>query len=290
MVKRKLIEYGFITLGVLCLHVGFYFFLQPINLVIGGMMGVSMLLAPIINVISIGTIYLILNVSALIIGGLIFGKQFFLRTVYATLLAPLLVALFEVLDISPNLLLDHIDSNYQLFVAAIGSGALIGIGVGCVLRYNASTGGMDVYQKMVNQYLKVPFSVAVYITDGIIVLIGMALNIQTGVFAIISLVLSAVLIDKVAVAGRNSYTVLIITKKADAIKEKIFEKLDRGLTKVKAIGGYTGEEKDMIICSISRQQLYDLKEFVREIDPLAFSLILHTKEVLGEGFHRNDIV
>src|SRR5690606_33957935 len=137
---------------------------------------------------------------------------------------------------------------------------------GLVLRNNSSTGGMDVYQKLVNKYMKVPFSIAVYVTDGIIILIGMLIKFDSGVFAIISMIISAILIEKVAVAGRNSYTVLIITNKAEDIKAEIFKYLDRGLTRVKALGGYTNQEKDMIICSIGRQQIYDMKEIIKEVD------------------------
>ena len=73
--------------------------------------------------------------------------------------------------------------NYQLLVASIAGGVLIGVGIGLVLRYNATTGGMDVIQKIVNKYLKVPFSVAVYVTDGLVIILGAFLSLQNGLFA-----------------------------------------------------------------------------------------------------------
>lgn len=289
MIKRKVMEYTMITIGVSLLHIGFYFFLQPLAMVIGGMMGISVLIEPSLPFLSIGTIYLSLNIIALIIGGIFFGKQFLLRTVYATLLAPLLVFVFELAKVPTDLILSQIDNHYEIIIATLGSGVFVGVGIGLVLRYNSSTGGMDVYQKLVNKYLRVPFSVAVYVTDGIIIMFGMFLNLQNGLFAVISMLITGLLIEKVAVAGRSSYTALIITKKTDEIKELIFNKLDRGMTKVRVVGGYTDHEKDMIICSIYRQQVYDLKEIILSIDPSAFTLILQTKEVLGEGFHRNEL-
>lgn len=289
MIKRKVMEYSIITLGVFLLHIGFYFFLQPIAMVIGGMMGISVLIEPLIPFLSLGSIYLSLNIIALIIGGIFFGKQFLLRTVYATLLAPLLVFIFELVKVPTDLILSQIETYYVTIIGTLGSGVFVGTGIGLVLRYNSSTGGMDVYQKLVNKYLKVPFSIAVYVTDGIIILFGMFLNFQNGLFAVISMLITGLLIEKVAIAGRSSYTALIITKKTDQIKELIFEKLDRGMTKVRVVGGYTDHEKDMIICSIYRQQVYDLKQIILSVDPGAFTLILQTKEVLGEGFHRNEL-
>src|SRR5690606_32579519 len=141
-----------------------------------------------------------------------------------------------------DLIINQIDTHYVTLVATLGSGVFVGVGIGLVLRYNSSTGGMDVYQKLVNKYLKVPFSIAVYVTDGIIILFGMFLNFQNGLFAVISMLITGLLIEKVAIAGRSSYTALIITNKTDQIKAVIFSKLDRGMTKVRVVGGYTDHE------------------------------------------------
>lgn len=288
MIKDKIISYVFITLGVFVLHIGFYFFLQPLGLIIGGMMGLSLLIEPYIP-LSLGLIYLIANIISLIIGGLIFGKDFFLKTIYATILAPLLVTLFEMFQINDSLLMSKIDMNYQLLVASIAGGVLVGLGIGIVLRYNATTGGMDIYQKMINKYLKVPFSVAVYVTDGLIILFGMFISFQNGLFAVLSMLLTAYMIEKTAVFGRSSFALLIITEKHEEIQKAIFEQIDRGVTRLKAIGGYSGNPKELVITTVTRQELYHAKDFVTLIDPNAFTLIISTKEVLGAGFHRDDI-
>lgn len=283
-------DYLFITIGVFLLHIGFYFFLQPIQMVIGGMMGLSILLEPVIP-LSVGTIYLILNIVSLIVGLLVFGKTFFIRTFYAALLAPLLTTLFEILEIPSDLFInsDMVSPHNQLLISALASGALIGIGMGLVLRHNATTGGIDVYQKMINKYLKVPFTVAMYLTDGLLVLIGMVFNFEVGMFAIISIVITTILLEKVAIFGRSAYAILIITDHGERVKDEIFRRTERGVTKAKVVGGYTGKDKEMIITTVIRQELYHIKDLVLEVDPKAFTLILHTKEVLGEGFHRDEL-
>jgi len=286
--KEKLKSYAMISIGVFALHLGFYFFLQPLNLVIGGMMGISMLVLPYIP-LSIGVIYFLFNVIALIFGALIFGKEFFARTVYATILAPLLVTLFELIGISDSLIMDQISPNYQLLIGALSGGVLIGVGIGFVLRFNATTGGIDVFQKAINKYLKVPFSVAVYVTDGIIIVLGMLVNFESGIFAIFTMFVTTVMINKTAIMGRSAYALLIISEKTEEIKKTILHDIERGLTFLKATGGYTLREKEIVITTVSRQELYYLKDKITELDPSAFTLIISTKEVLGDGFHRNDI-
>lgn len=288
MNKNHFKSYMLIIVGVLLLHIGFYFFLQPIGLIIGGMMGVSLLLEPLIP-LSTGLTYLILNIIALGLGGLIFGKDFLVKTILASILSPLLVTLFEVLNISDTLIMSQIDLHYQLLVASVAGGVLIGIGIGLVLRYNATTGGMDVFQKMINKYLKVPFSVAVYLTDGIVILIGAYLSIQNGLFAILSMLITALMIEKTAILGRSAFALMIITKKHEEIKQAIYARIDRGVTRIRVVGGYSGIEKELILTTMSRQQLYTAKEFITEIDPQAFTLIISTKEVLGEGFYRDEL-
>lgn len=288
MNKDIIKSYVLITLGVFLLHLGFYFFLQPVALVTGGMMGISILLEPFIP-LSTGVTYLVLNLGALILGGVLFGKDFFIKTVFASLLAPLLVTLFELLGIHDTLILNQIDQHYQLLVASVAGGALIGVGIGLVLRYNATTGGMDVFQKIINKYLKVPFSVALYVTDGLIILVGAYLSIQNGMFAILSMLITAYMLEKTAVFGRSAFALLIITRKHEEIKQAIYQKIDRGVTRIRAVGGYSGRDKEIVLTTMNRQQLYAAKEFITEIDPNAFTLIISTKEVLGAGFHRDDL-
>lgn len=288
MNKSHLKAYILIIVGVFLLHIGFYFFLQPIGLIIGGMMGVSLLLEPLIP-LSTGFTYLVLNIIALTLGGLFFGKAFLFKTILASILSPLLVTLFEALNIPDTLIMSQIDLHYQLLVASVAGGVLIGVGIGIVLRYNATTGGMDVFQKVINKYLKVPFSVAVYLTDGIVILIGAYLSIQNGLFAILSMLITALMIEKTAVLGRSAFALMIITKKHDEIKQAIYERVDRGVTRIRVVGGYSGVEKELILTTMSRQQLYTAKEFITEIDPQAFTLIISTKEVLGEGFYRDQL-
>lgn len=251
-------------------------------------MGVVLLAEPILP-ISVGLAYLILNIISLIIGGIFLGRDFFMKTVYATILGPVIVSILEFLQIKDTLIMQQLDTHYHLLIGSIAGGVLIGLGLGIVLRCGATTGGMDVYQKMINKFFKVPFTFAMYITDGLIILIGMTVSLQNGLFAIISILMMTMIIEKTAVIGRSAFAILIITDHGEKIKDRIFKDIDRGLTRAKVTGGYSNKEKEMVITTVTRQELYQLKEIILDEDPNAFTLILSTKEVLGLGFHRDEI-
>lgn len=275
---KELIEISF---GVLLLMVGFYFFLLPQKMVIGGVMGIAVLLE---SFISVSLFIFIVNVFLLIIGYIFLGKSFFLKTVYASLLAPVIVWILELTVPSDILMREMTES--PLMVSMLFGGALVGLGLGIVIRNNATTGGIDVIQHLLHKYLNVPFTTAMYAIDGLIILIAMTINFQLGLYALGAIIISGMIIDRISIEGKSGYTAFIVTKDATKMRDQIYEKLDRGITKVKVVGGYSNQEKDMVICTINKFQFYHFKQIVKAIDPHAFTFVTKTKEALGEGFSR----
>jgi uncharacterized membrane-anchored protein YitT (DUF2179 family) len=285
-VKRaKTIEILEITAGVILLSLGFYFFLLPMNLVIGGVMGISVIIQ---QWIPVSTFMFIANVFLLIIGGIFLGKVFFLKTIYATILSPGIIFILE-RTVSNDFFMQHMTES-PLLISAVFGGLFIGIGLGMVLRCNATTGGMDIVQNIMNKFLHIPFSTAMYITDGIIIFIAMIIDFQLGLYAVGAMLISGMIIDRIAIEGKSGYTAFIVTNFSDDIQKEIFDKLERGVTKVKVVGGFTKKEKDMIICTVDRVQLYNFKRIIKQTDPKAFTFVTRTKEALGEGFSREGAV
>lgn len=284
MTKKRLYEYILITAGVISLAIGFYFFLQPLNLVTGGVTGIALLVEEHVS-FPISFFIFIMNVIALLIGALVLGKQFAYRTIYGTILLPILIFILE-LAFEPNMILENVDPNQLYLISAVFAGLLTGLGLGLVIRNNATTGGMDVYQKIISNKTRLPFSIVLILTDGIVILFGLFSNVNSGLFALISLIITSLVINFVTIAGKNSYTGFIITDEHNEklFRDEIYKRLDRGFTKIKAVGGYTENEKTMIICTVYRHQVYILKDIIYEIDPTSFSLIMHTNEVIGSGF------
>ena len=271
-----------ISFGVLLLMTGFYFFLLPQKMVIGGVMGIAVLLE---SYISVSLFIYIVNISLLIVGYLFIGKSFFLKTVYASLLAPTIVWVFE-LTVQNDIIMKEMTES-PLMVTMLFGGALVGLGLGIVIRNNATTGGMDVVQHLLHKYLNIPFTTAMYAIDGLIVLTAMTINFQLGLYAIGAIIISGMIIDRISIEGKSGYTAFIVTKDANKMRDQIYQKLDRGITKIKVIGGYSNQEKDMVICTINKFQFYHFKQIIKAIDPHAFTFVTKTKEALGEGFSRS---
>lgn len=278
-----------ISLGVFFVSVAFYYLFLPANLVTGGVTGLSIIFKDwfSVNDAIMSVFIFIMNGLLLIFGGLILGKEFFFKTIYGTLLLPLLTLLFSLLPIDNNIFLESISNdNYQIIIVSTLGGVLTGIGLGLVFKNNATTGGTDVIQKILYEKLKVPYSAAIYLTDGVIIALGLYFfGVDSTYFAIIALVISGTVVDKVILSGRAGYTLFIVTNEYHNLKEQIYLKLDRGITKASVVGGYSETERDMIICTITKNQLYHLKSIIFDVDPNAFTFITKTSESVGQGFN-----
>lgn len=286
--KTKLRETLEITFGVILVSIGFYFLYLPANLVTGGVTGTSIIIKEIfsINETMMSIFLFIVNSALLLIGGLVLGKEFFLKTIYGTLLLPALTLLYSLLPIENSVFYNNIieDSHKIIIISTLGA-FFTGFGLGYVFKNNATTGGTDVIQRILYDKLKVPYSVAIYLTDGVIIGLGFWIfGIDNTYFAIVALIISATVVDKVMLTGKSGYTLFIVTNKYHDLKEQIYLKLDRGITKASVVGGYSDRNHDMIICTISKNQLYHIKAVIKEVDPNAFTFITKTVESVGKGF------
>lgn len=283
---RELVE---ISLGTLFVAIGFYYLLLPTDLVTGGVTGLSIVFKETFKISSdqiISIFIFIVNMVLLLIGYLILGKEFFFKTIYGTILLPLFTFIFSLIPVANDFFIKNIqsDGNLLIIVSTI-SGVLTGLGLGLVFRNNATTGGSDVIQRILYEKLKVPYSVALYITDGIIIALGLLIfGIENTYFAVLTLIIAGIVIDKVNLNGRDGYTLFIVTTKYSILKEQIYKQIDRGVTKASVIGGYSEKSQDMIICTISKRQLYHIKAIIAEYDEQAFTFITKTVESVGQGF------
>ncbi|MCK9235320.1 MAG: YitT family protein [Acholeplasmataceae bacterium] len=281
MSKERIFEFLEITGGVILLTLGFYFFLLPQDLIVGGVMGIAIITQGFIRV---STFIMLANVILLLTGLIFLGKQFFIKTAYATLVYPVIIFILEK-TIEPDYFMKHMTESPYLVASVFGALSL-GVGLGMVIRNNATTGGVDVIQNIMHKYLKIPFAWALYITDGIIIIIALLINFQAGLYAFGTMLLTGFIIDRMHIEGKSGYTAFILTNHVEKMQAEIYRRLDRGITKIKAIGGYQNVEKEMIVCTIDRFQLYTFKHLIQEIDPKAFTFVTRTKEALGYGFSR----
>jgi uncharacterized membrane-anchored protein YitT (DUF2179 family) len=297
-VIKHLKVYLNIFIGVLCIAVAYYFLFLPLNIVTGGVTGIAIILSGIFKegFFSSSLLILILNILFLVIGLIFLGKEFFIKTLFGSIFLPLIIGLFEVLQLPPDYLFTidnsvlnvvNTEMNYisRIILAVILGSILTGVGLGLCFRVNATTGGMDIVQKIIAKYLHIPYSKTVYFTDGIVVVVALLVfGVEMTMYNLISIYLIGIFVDLIHMGGASRRTVFILSKKNEEIKEVIINRLGRGVTVVPANGGYSGDCYEMLICTLSRNESYLLKDLICEIDSNAFTFFVSAKEVYGDGF------
>lgn len=289
--KEHITSWLIVTLGNLLVAFSFSFFLDPNNLVIGGTTGLSTIFRYLFSWDTAITSFVV-NTALLIIGLFLLGKEFFIKTVYSTLIFPFMIKGF-------NLIYDLITPDGHVLISdpmlvIIFSSLILGYGIGLVLKQGGTTGGTEVGQKILLKYMHIPFSVSLFLIDGVIILLGaifinesnQLMDFHMILYAVIFMYLSGLVMDQIVFSGFNSRKVTIISEKNEEIKQKILQDFERGVTQIRVIGGYTNEDKTQLVCVLSSNEFYKLKGLIHEIDPKAFFYVVRASEVSGEGFTR----
>ncbi len=279
----KIEQYIMISLGIILMVAGFYYFLIPAEIVAGGVTGVGLVLNHVFN-FSISLTVLILNGFLLVLGLLFLGKKVFLRSIYGSLLFPLVLFLFE--EFVPP-----IDIQNDLVIAVVFGGVLLGLGFGVVIKYGGTSGGTDIPVKILNKKLKMPISFSIYLIDGMIVGLGIIAfystnGIVSGLYALISIYISGRIADLVIVGSNSKKAMQIITDYPDEIKSGIYESILRGVTEISIKGGYTKNKKTMLVTVITKQEYYVIRNIIAKIDENAFVYVTPATEIHGDFFER----
>ena len=168
--KKKLKAFLWITFGVFLISFSYYFFLEPSKLVTGGVTGLMIMLEPYLPFPPSILMYII-NISLLFIGLLLLGKDFFLKTCYASVLSPTFILILEK-TCESDIILKGVNSANWYFISMIVASVFMAFGLGICFRVNATTGGMDIIQKIMTKYLHIPYSKTMYLTDWVIILLS----------------------------------------------------------------------------------------------------------------------
>ena len=176
-----------------------------------------------------------------------------------------------------------------MLIIVLFSALLSGVSIGLALKYGASTGGIDIIEKIMLKYFNVPYSVTLFVCDGITIVIAsfLAVNLLPIFYGAIYMYLMGRLIDSVVFGGFRSYSVTIITSKCEEVKNFILMNVNRGLTIVDAEGGYTGKDLKMIICIMTSNEVSNIRGNIKLLDENAFMYITQTSEVSGIGFTKD---
>lgn len=289
--KGQFKEYFWMTVGVMLVALSFSFFLDPYNLVIGGVGGIAIIFKQYMDT---SLMILIINVFLLIIALIFLGKRQCINSIYGSLTFPLFTKIFNIIYEALKKLNDgnNLISNDNMLLITIFGAIVIGVGLGLVVKHGGTTGGTEIPQNIFLKYWKIPYSVSLFMVDGVIVFLGF-LFVRDGsgklqydflLYAIIFIYLSGIVMDQIVFRGFNKRAVYIISEKNDEIKQRILVDFERGVTEIKAIGCYTGKERSKLVCVLSSKEFYKLKAIINDIDPTAFYYVVRANEVGGEGF------
>ena len=269
----------FIVLGNLIYSFGIIAFIEPQELITGGVTGLSLFIHYQFNFLPVSVLMFALNAIFFILGLVVLGKKFALSTLASSIINPICIALLEFLDLSAF-------QFEELWLSLIAGGACIGFGLGLVMRVGASTGGVDIIAIMINRKFSfITMGFAISAIDIIILLIQLV--IKPLEFVLYGIVLAAIysgVIDKIVMAGNDRVEVLIISKKEMEIRNLIMHQFDRGVTLLHSKTGYLENELDTILTVIDIRDIGRVKERVYNIDPDAFLVISKVSEVGGRGF------
>jgi len=272
-------RYLMITFGIVLMVSGYYFFLIPVDLVAGGVTGLALVVYEITG-LTISYFVFIMNMILLVLGLIILGKKVFLRSIYGSILFPVVLYVFE-------RFVPLLDMENDFVIATIFGGALLGLGFGYVLKYGGTSGGTDIPVKILKDKLNIPVSVSMYIVDGSIILLGVIAfyqdyGIVVGLYAMLTMFISGKIADIVILGNSTKKAVQIITTNKDEIKEAIYEAIHRGVTEVTIKGGYTQEHKTMLVTVITKQEYYFIRNLIAKIDPEAFVYVTQATEIQGD--------
>ena len=258
-------------------------FMVPHGIIMGGATGIGLTISHYLP-IQLSLIILVVNACLFLLGAATLGKKFVITTIASTFLYP---ACLSVMQAIPGI--TRLTDNIML--ATLYGGALLGLGVGVIVRVGSSTGGTDILALVFNKWFHVSVAVLMYIVDftvlGAQILFSDTEQIMYGILA---LVMETTILNRVMLMGQSQIQLFVISDKHEEIRERMIKEQDVGVTMVHVETGFGKEEQKAVLCIIPNRKLYATNEMIHTIDEKAFITISQINEVKGRGFTMERVV
>lgn len=272
-------QYAIITIGSLLISAGLYFFLAPAQLAVGGISGLSIVIKELTPGIPIGVIMLTLNVLMFIIGFLVIGRSFGVKTIYASLAISLSMVIYEQI-----IYVTKAVSQDMLIVLIFGM-ILTSVGQAMIFNQGASSGGTDIIAKIITKFFPMNIGRALQIADFFVICAAIGVfGLEKGLYAVLGILMNGYIVDYIVAGFNVAKFVTIISSQTKEVTDYIISDLNRSATVYKAIGAYSNQERDVITTVVGRREFIQLKNSIAAIDPSAFVTVQQLHEVMGEGF------
>ena len=254
--------------------ISYNMFLLPARLAAGGISGISTILFEIYTISPALTQFAI-NIPIFIIGWFTLGKDFSAKSLVGTAFLPFVIFLTQDIPFTVT----------NPLLASLYGGILLGVGLGIVYKGNGSTGGTTAIAQILKHFTGISSGLSQLIIDGLVVITSIfVFSLELTLFALIAIFLSSKAIDFVELRTASNKLVLIITNEEKKIQSIIHDEIDRGMTKIRSVGGFSNLDQTMILCVTEQQEAIKLKKKLQEVTPNAFVIFINTSEILGRGF------
>ena len=252
-------------------------FLVPHGIIMGGATGIGLTVSHYIAM-DLSAIIFVVNIILFVLGTIVLGKTFALTTLVSTFVYPVFLSVMRsipgITELTDNIML-----------ASLYGGALLGLGIGLVVRVGASTGGTDILALVLHKWFHISLAVLVYIVDFTVLLCQALFSKSEQIlYGILVLIVSTAALNRVILMGQSQIQLFIVTEKYEEVKEKVLNEIDAGVTMVHIETGYGAKQQKGVLCVIPNRKLYSVNQMVQMTDPKAFITITQINEVRGRGF------
>ena len=302
--KQEILAYFYLILGSALFAVGDVMFVNPYHLAPGGVYG----LANVFNALwgwKISVSGICMDIPLLIIGTIILGPKFGIKTIISVILIPVFTYFLGTFwGYAPVIHCGAVAADTQsaryyiakvgsqswfmpdMFLNTVVSGLIYGVAIGVIFRSGATSGGSDIISMIIHKYTKISLGTLVLIVDSIISLTTLLAfeDFRLPIYSIILIFIESKIIDLVVEGVKSYKTAFIVTDKIEEVRNFIINNLDRSGTVFAGSGLYQGAERKMIYVTLNRSDLVKLKANLRFLDPNAFVNVIESSEIMGNGF------
>ncbi|RDW16917.1 hypothetical protein CWR48_15020 [Oceanobacillus arenosus] len=272
--NKNITEYVYIIIGATLVGLAYNIFFLPSKLAAGGISGVSTILNELYH-FSPSAVQLVINIPIFIIGWLALGKEFSWKSLVGTFWVPFIIFLSEDIPLTVT----------NPLLGALYGGILLGVGLGIVYRGNGSTGGTAAIAQIVKKFTGISSGYSQFIVDGIVVALSIIVfNLELTLFALLAIYISGKAIDFVQLRTSATKLIVVITEEEEKVQNLIHDEIDRGLTKVRSVGGYSNLDKTMLLCVAEQPEAVHLKKLLQKEVPTSFVIFINASEIMGRGF------
>jgi uncharacterized membrane-anchored protein YitT (DUF2179 family) len=279
--RKVFLDYSLITIGSILTSVAIVSFMIPNNIIAGGVSGLAIILYRVFG-FWVGAQMLVYNIFLFSMAFVILGIGFGIKSIYSAILMSLTVDIMQKLHFP---YLDAASTQDGYLLAAIYGGVVAGVGMGLVLWRGASTGGTDIVAMILAKYFSFSTGSGLFISDSLITIFAIVVfGPIAAMYGIITIFTTGKTIDAIIEGIGNTRTAFVVSVHSTEIKDRIIKEMERGTTMIKATGGFTGEERPVLMVSLRRREIGQLRQIVKAIDKKAFVILVNNSEVFGEGF------